>query len=116
MFRQGTELTNTKATQQLFQCCDESLGNDLLRENLNISADAEQDLLADIKRLAVIPVAESGRRSDLLAVKQSDGENVRLFSSRIKRKAATCAYSIACHQVACHQQVDFTDVMLARSG
>jgi len=56
IFRQGTALNRTEVCQPLFSCCDDELGNDLLRNNTNILRSAEQDLLTDIKSLAVTPV------------------------------------------------------------
>ena len=99
-------------TQQLFGCCHEDLGNDILRgSNLDIATTTEDTLLALIKKLAVIPVAVSVRRSDLLSMKQREGENARSFYARIRSKAATCAYFIQCTSPTCTQKVDFTDVI-----
>ena len=36
LFKNGTQLTPNETTQQLFQCCDDALGNDLIRGNSNI--------------------------------------------------------------------------------
>ena len=58
LFKQGNTLAPAEVTQQLFGCCDESLGDDILRGgNINIATAAEDTLLALIKRLAIIPVA-----------------------------------------------------------
>ena len=112
MFKQGTSLPVGETCQQLFQCCDEELGDDILRNaNTDIIRFNENDLLKLIKRLAVTPVAVSVRRSDLLALSQCDGEGVRAFYAKIKGKAATCAYSIECTSSTCTQMVDFTDVI-----
>jgi len=86
IFKRGTHLTLTDITQQLFQCCDESLGNDLLRGNLNVIAGTEQAVLDAIKGLAVIPVAISVRRADLLAIRQCDGEKYAPSSLVSKEK------------------------------
>jgi hypothetical protein len=111
MFCEGTQLTANETTQQLFQCCDEELCNNLLRGNPNIVSRPVNELLEAIKKLAVIPVALSVRRSDLLSIRQCDGENARAFFARIKGKAATCAYSIIYPQAACQQPVDFTNMI-----
>ena len=113
LFKQGTALTPAEVTRQLFGCCDESLGNDILRgSNINIASTTEDILLNLIKRLAVIPVATSVRRADLLSMKQRDGENARSFYARIKGKAATCAYTVKCSSQTCTQDVNFTDVIV----
>ena len=38
LFKNGTNLTAVETTQQLFHCCDETLGNDLIRGDSNIVA------------------------------------------------------------------------------
>ena len=111
LFKRGTQLTPQEVTQQLFQCCDNILGNNLLRGDPNIVSRTEDDLVTAIKRLAVIPVAISVRRSDLLAVQQCDGESVRSFFARIKGKATTCQYNVDCPGVDCNRSVDFTDII-----
>lgn len=113
LFKDGTQLTQNETAQQLFQCCDDALGNDLLRGNSNIIANStELDLLNAIKKLAVVPVAISVRRSDLLSIRQCDGESIRAFFARIKGKAATCAYTADCTDPNCAQAVDFTDIIV----
>ena len=105
-------LSPAEISQQLFECCDEDLGNDLLKNNsTSIIRTTEAGLLAMIKRLAVTPVAVSVRRSDLLTMTQCDGESARSFFARIKGKADTCAYSLECTSPTCAQVVDFTDII-----
>ena len=112
MFKHGTIFAVTEICQQLFSCCDDELGNDILRQNNDILQSTEQVLMDTIKKLAVTPVAVRVRRSDLLALRQADGENIRSFHARIKGKAATCAYSVDCSNTTCTQIVDFTDVII----
>jgi len=111
MFKRGTRLTPGETVQHLFQCCEEELGNNILRSHPDATRGNEDDLLAAMKRLAVAPVAISVRRSDLLTIKQDHGENVRSFYARINGKAATCAYKIDCPSTTCTQQVNFTDII-----
>ena len=72
LFKAVTQLTVAETTQQLFQCCEEALGNDLLRGDPDIISQPEANVLQAIKKLAVIPVAISVRRSDLLSISQCD--------------------------------------------
>ena len=109
MFQRGTRLTAGETVQQLFQCCEGDLGDNILRSNPDATRGTEEELLAAIKRLAVTPVAISVRRSNLLSIKQDHGENVRSFYARINGKAATCAYTMTCPGNTCNLQVDFTD-------
>ena len=108
MFKNGTNLNAEEATQQLFQCCEEDLGNDILKSHPTSVSDTEDHLIEVIKRIAVIPVAISVKRADLLSIKQDHGESARSFFARINGKAATCAYSIDCPNPVCNFQADFT--------
>ena len=63
MFKQRTALAAIEICQQLFSCCDEELGNDILRQNNDILQSTEQVLMDTIKKLAVTPVAVRVRRS-----------------------------------------------------
>ena len=101
-----------EAIQQLFQCCEGDLGDNSLRSNPDATRGTEDELLAAIKSLSVIPVAKSVRRSNLLAVKQDHSENVRSFYARINGKAATCTYTMNCPSNTCQQRVDFTDMIV----
>ena len=75
------------------------------------SGSSEDSLRNVMKLLAVIPVAVGVRRTELLATKQDHGENIRTFFTRIKGKAATCSYTVACSSGTCTQIIDFTDIM-----
>ena len=113
LFKRGTGLRPNEACQQLFECCDEELGDDILKNsNTDIAELDEDELLVLIKRLAVTPVAVSVRRADLLSMSQCDDEKARTFYARIKGKAATCAYNIGCSGAECAQMVDFTNVII----
>ena len=112
LFKDGTQLTAEETNRQLFQCCDEDLGNDLLRSYPTILDGTEELLLQAIKKLAVTPVAITVRRSELLSTKQDHGESIRSFYAKVNGKAATCAYVKDCPGAACTQKVDFTDVLV----
>ncbi len=112
MFKNGHELTDVEKVQHLFQCCDEELGDTIIKGHPNAASGTEQELLAIVKKLAVIPVAISVRRSDLLSTKQAHGETGRSFYARLKGKAATCAYTINCSEGTCARLIDFTNVIV----
>ncbi|XP_066936345.1 uncharacterized protein [Clytia hemisphaerica] len=113
LFKRGTALQPNEACQQLFECCDEELGDDILKNsNTDLVGITEDELLVLIKRLAVTPVAVSVRRSDLLSFSQCNDESARTFYARIRGKAATCAYAIECSDAQCNQSVDFTDTII----
>ena len=112
MFKRGTNLSPDEVVYQLFQCCDEHLGDVILRCNPAAVEGDELTLFAVIKSLAVVPVARVVRRTDLLALKQDHGEATRTFLSRIRGKATTCAYTKPCGVGPCTAVTDFTEVIV----
>ena len=112
MFRSGTQITAEEAVQHLFQCCEDSLGDELLQSHKDAVTVTEDNLMKIVKKLPVAPMAVSVRRSELLSIKQDHGENTRSFFARINGKATTCAYSIKCCSDTCNRDVNFTEVIV----
>ena len=112
MFKRNRKVTGTASVEQLFYCCEEDLGDSILRGHPNAVTGTEADLMKLIKKMAVIPVAISVRRAELLAVNQDHGESARSFYAKVKGKASTCAYAIKCTDPDCAQLIDFTDVIV----
>ena len=112
MFKRSTGMAGAETVQQLFHCCDEDLGDSILKGHPDAINQDEDRLLQKIKQMAVIPVAISVRRADLLNTKQDHGENARSLYAKVKGKAATCSYSIVCTSETCTQVIDFTNVMV----
>ena len=96
----------------MFQCCDEDLGDDILKGHPQAVSGTEDRLLTIIKQLAVIPVAVNVRRSELLSLKQDHSESVRSFFPRINGKVTTCAYYVECSNDTCTHINDFTNVIV----
>ena len=56
MFKEITELSKPKELRQLYQCCDENLGDTISKEYADFLNSSEQELIRVIKQLAVIHV------------------------------------------------------------
>ncbi len=112
LFKRGIELTAAETVQQLFECCDNDLGDAILKSSFSVENDTEDNLLKTMKQLAVIPVAISIRRADLLSCHQDHGEAGRAFHARLRGKADTCSYSIKCTSQTCEQVIDFSDIIV----
>ena len=112
MFKRGTVLTDDEKVQQLFQCCDESLGDAILRGHPDAVEGNEETLLAVIKKLAVTPVPRVVRRNEVLKLKQDHGEKTRSFAARVRGKASTCGYKQVCCGAGCEVETDFTEIIL----
>ena len=68
LFVRGTAMTTEETVQQLFECCSEDLGDDILRGHPNSVSGTVEELLEVIKKLSVLPVAISVRRSELIGI------------------------------------------------
>ena len=69
----------------------------------------EETLLLSIKKLAVISVAASVRRAELLALKQDHGQGIRSFAAQAKGKAQTCSFIKRCTREGCETEIDYTE-------
>ena len=86
MFKRGTTLAAGETVHQLFQCCDEDLGDTILKGIPNSVSGTEDDLLTAMKQMAVVPVAGCVRRADLMTCKQDHGESIRAYYARVRVK------------------------------
>ena len=103
---------------QLFQCCERSLWKLLPKEDPAIIAAGEDELLNAIKLMAVIRVATSVRRANLLATRQDHAESFREFYANVKAAAATCDFNVKCPHDFCADQaeIDYTQMVIKTSS
>ena len=87
-FKRCTDIPPGFVADQLFQCCERGLARLILRENPAIIAEGGDKLLEAIQQMAVIKVATSIRRTNLLAAKQDHGETFREFYANVKAVAS----------------------------
>ena len=64
--------------------------------------------------MAVIQIATSVRRNNLLQTKQDSGESFREFYANVKAVAATCAFQIDCCHACCAEKnsIDYTHLVV----
>ena len=105
-YKRTSGITGVVLTGELFECCSTELGDDIVHEN-NTLLEGNEENLSAIKRLAVIPVAKSVLRSDVLQMRQDHDEGVQSFYARVKGKADTCAYLVKCTH-GCQRSCDYT--------
>ena len=96
VFRKGSNIDAASAPTQLFQCAGAELGDSLLKVHPNAVSDTLPKLLENLRSLAVIPVATSVIRTELLLLRQERDESFRNFTTRVRGKAETCSYSNKC--------------------
>jgi len=119
-FKRCTEIPDERASDHLYLCCEKSLARLLVREDPEIVSRGEMELKAAIRRLAVIKIATSVRRTSLLSAKQKHGESYREFYANVKASALTCNFTVKCTHPCCNERpmVDYTscvvkDVLIA---
>jgi len=106
VFRAGSGIDDSSAPSQLFQCAGNELGDNLLKANPNATTEPLHQLMAAIRSLAVIPVATSVLRTELLRLHQERDEPVRAFAAKVRGKAETCAFATKCP---CGLSANYTD-------
>ena len=100
-YKRITKLLASEFADQLFQCCERPLARLLLKENPDFIEEGEQALTEAIKKMAVLQVAISVRRSKLLSTKQEPGQLFREFFANVPASASTCDYTIRCLSTCC---------------
>ena len=70
-FVQGSALDSVLCSTQLFQCAGQTLGDSLLKSDPTIVSKPTADLLAAMKRLAVIAVAKGVTRAELMSINKT---------------------------------------------
>ena len=123
-FRVGSNIPDSVAPVQLLQCAGDELSEMLLKTDPGITSRPLQDVLEEMKSLAVIPVAKGIVRAELMQLHQANDESFRAFAAKVRGKAETCGYSlkVTC-PCKCNKEflVDYTveairDVLLAGIG
>ena len=119
-FKRCTSISEDRVADHLYMCCERTLARLLIREDPEIISKGENEMKSAIKRLAVIKVATSVRRTNLLASKQNHGETFREFYANVRAAALTCNFVVKCPNICCAElpKVDFTssvikDVLIA---
>ena len=113
-FKDGSQIDDASAPSQLLQCAGPDLGDRLLTSDANIASKTVDQILTAMRSLAVIPVAASILRSELLQLRQDRDESCRTFAARARGKAEACAFFARCQQrcqcgQVCTGNVDYTD-------
>ena len=81
MYKRKVAITTEKLPVYLMACCSADLKSSVERADPTITTKSEAEVLAAIKRHAVVSVAASVLRTELFAMKQDHGETVLAFSS-----------------------------------
>ena len=77
-FKLGSGINDDAAPTQLFQCASKALGDMLLEADPKLTTKSTADVIKAMKQLVVIPFTRGVTRTELLQMKQSCEEPVRI--------------------------------------
>lgn len=107
----ATKVTGRDRIVQLLECCDESLRKDLTRSaGGSLLSKSEEDVLRDIKKLAVREENIMVARVALHSMRQDRDETVRSFGARLRGQAGVCKFLTNCSS--CNNDVNYTESIL----
>ena len=109
MFKRSTHIGTDELVTQLLACCQADLENSVYAKISDMNTATEKNVLDTIKSLAVLEVAQSVKITELMGLRQSHGEAVQGFLTRITAKANICDLSVKC--VDCDKSISFADVL-----
>ena len=100
-YKRTVEMPAGSEPSYLLDCLAEEVRRDVRAATDNVREMAEDDLLKEIKRHAVLQRAISSRKMDLYGMRQEDGEPVRKFYARIQNLARQCQLTVPCPEAGC---------------
>ena len=103
----------TETRDQLFVACHKDLKRNLFScLGSKLETLTEQQMLAEIEKLAVLPQNNLVNVAQLLALSQDREEPIRAFYARLKASASVCELSVPCTATACTEKVSYSDKMI----
>ena len=93
-------------------CCAAELKSSVQKEDPQITAKTEAEILNAIKRHAVINVASSILQIELLSIRQDHTEPIRQFAAHALGKDRNCRPKEQCTRTGCDTTIDFSQKMV----
>ena len=98
-YKNSTRLTPTAAADQLLSACSAELERRLFHlRGTSLSAITEDELLKQIKAVAVRGLHTAVHRRQFHSMRQGEGEDLAQFVARLKAKAALCDFKVIAHR------------------
>merc|ERR1711888_414056 len=113
-YKRSCQLTIvTDIRDQLLACCETDLRRDLHRYlGTGVDTKSEVELLAEIKKIAVITRSNLVNVVSLMSAAQEHGETCRSYLARVRGLAKVCKLSVTCSATDCSEQVSYTDTFV----
>ncbi len=109
MYKSGTMISPSQAATALFYCCSEELRLDIMRDiRSDVALMPEDELLAEIRRLAVKEESILVHRMKLGKMVQTPGQSIRTFLANLRGQAALCKLTIKCSEPGCTHTFDYS--------
>ena len=90
-----------KIVDQLLECCSDTVRRDHHRTYSGLGQQGEEEVLKQLKKIAVRKQNIAVNRVNLGTLKQDPGEPVRKFAGRVRSLATVCEFTIRCTGAAC---------------
>ena len=104
-FRSGCKIPAAQLTTQAMECFSEELISTADQAVFNIGALGLDDLLREVKAVAVLPVAVGILRATAHSARQSHGERFQAFAAKVRGLTTDCKYILPCPHAAADVQV-----------
>ena len=113
-YKRSCQLTDdTDIRDQLLACCETDLRRDLHRYlGTGVDTKSEVELMAEIKKIAVVTRSNLVNVVSLMSAAQEHGETCRSYLARIRGLANVCKLSVACTATGCDEQVSYSDTFV----
>ena len=113
-YKRSCQLTDVPDIRdQLLACCETDLRRDLHRYlGTGVDAKSEAELLAEIRKIAVVTRSNLVNVVSLMSAAQEHGETCRSYLARIRGLANVCKLSVTCTAADCGEQVSYTDTFV----
>ena len=108
-YKGNVTIADDKIGIHLLSCCTPELRANVECQDPDVSSKTEVEVLEAIKRHAVVSVAVSVLRTELLSLKQDHGETILAFASKALGKARNCKLKVKCPQ---GHEADYSNDML----
>ena len=113
MFKTGTDIPPHQTPTALFYCCSSNLRLDIMRDLRNdVATMLENDLLAEIRRLAVREESVLVHRLRLGKMSQTPGMSIRTFLANLRGQAALCKFTAKCQKEGCDHTFDYSNEII----
>ena len=116
LYKRRTKLPEAAAAEELRACCSEELRMELFHfaGPSTIDSLSEEQLLSNIKELAVKGKNTAVHRQDFYSIQQTPGQPIQQYVATLKAKSEQCDFRVKCNNACCDNTfVSYASAMIA---